>query len=91
MEHSKTATITDRLYGEYENLLIQSNDGENNFYGKSDIIKAINEKFLGSWSGGQLDKGSGFWGGCPDKETLLGFVKELVKDKGKKTKEDKTI
>lgn len=45
LPHSKTSTITDRLYGKYDNLLITSSDGETNFLGVSDIIKMLLEKF----------------------------------------------
>ena len=51
LPHSKTSTITDRLYGKYDNLLITSADGETNFYGTTEIIKMLNEKFPGGWSG----------------------------------------
>lgn len=62
LSHSKTATVTDRLFGKYDNLLITSGDGETNFYGISEIIQMLSEKFPGGWSGGQLEQGSGFWG-----------------------------
>lgn len=39
LPHSKTSTVTDRLYGKYHNLLITSGDGETNFFGKTEIIK----------------------------------------------------
>lgn len=60
LPHSKTSTVTDRLYGKYDNLLITSGDGETNFYGTTEIIQMLNERFPGGWSGGQLDQGSGF-------------------------------
>lgn len=55
LPHSKCATITDRLYGKYENLLICSTDGEINFYGNPEIVKGLSEEFQG-WNG------QGFWG-----------------------------
>lgn len=70
LPHSKTSTVTDRLYGKYDNLLVTSADGETNFFGKTEIIKMLNEKFPGGWSGGQLDKGSGFWGGYADQQAI---------------------
>lgn len=85
LPHSKTSTITDRLYGKYENLLVTSTDGETNFYGRTSIIEKLNEKFPGGWSGGQLDKGSGFWGGYADQEA----IKQVVEDCISKERKDK--
>lgn len=82
LPHSKTSTITDRLYGKYDNLLITSADGETNFYGTTEIIKMLNEKFPGGWSGGQLDQGSGFWGGYADQNAIKQAVQEMI-DKSK--------
>lgn len=70
LPHSKTSTITDRLYGKYDNLLITSGDGETNFYGTTEIIQMLDERFPGGWSGGQLDQGSGFWGGYADQSAI---------------------
>jgi len=78
LPHSKTSTITDRLYGKYENLLVISTDGETNFYGKTEIIEILNEKFPGGWSGGQLDKGNGFWGGYADQAAIKQVVEEAI-------------
>ncbi len=78
LPHSKTSTITDRLYGKYDNLLVTSQDGEVNFFGKTEIINMLNEKFPGGWSGGELDKGNGFWGGYPDQEQVKKAVQEYV-------------
>ena len=78
LPHSKTSTITDRLYGKYDNLLITSADGETNFYGTTEIIKMLNEKFPGGWSGGQLDQGSGFWGGYADQNAIKQAVQEMI-------------
>ena len=78
LPHSKTSTVTDRLYGKYDNLLITSEDGETNFYGTTEIIQMLNEKFPGGWSGGQLDQGSGFWGGYADQEAIKNAVQEVI-------------
>ena len=80
LPHSKTSTITDRLYGKYDNLLITSADGETNFYGITEIINMLNEKFPGGWSGGQLDQGSGFWGGYADQEAIKSEVQRMVEN-----------
>lgn len=78
LPHSKTSTVTDRLFGKYDNLLITSADGETNFYGKTEIINMLNEKFPGGWSGGQLDQGSGFWGGYANQDEIKAEVKKLI-------------
>lgn len=39
MSHSKTATVCDRLYGGYKNLLVISDDGEVNFFGSRRVIE----------------------------------------------------
>ena len=78
LPHSKTSTITDRLYGKYDNLLITSADGETNFFGITDIIKMLNEKFPGGWSGGQLDQGNGFWGGYVDQSAIKNEVQRMI-------------
>ena len=78
LPHSKTSTVTDRLYGKYDNLLITSADGETNFFGKTEIIQMLNEKFQGGWSGGQLDQGNGFWGGYADQEAIKAEVQNMI-------------
>lgn len=78
LPHSKTSTVTDRLYGKYDNLLITSGDGETNFYGTTEIIQMLNEKFSGGWSGGQLDQGSGFWGGYANQSEIKAAVQEAL-------------
>ena len=78
LPHSKTSTVTDRLYGKYDNLLITSADGETNFYGTTEIIQMLNEKFPGGWSGGSLDQGSGFWGGYADQNAIKLAVQAAV-------------
>lgn len=73
LPHSKTSTVTDRLYGKYDNLLITSGDGETNFFGKADIIRMLLERFPNPdpkndpycrWASGNYEElGYGFWGG----------------------------
>ena len=66
MTHSKTATVADRLYGRYDQLLIHSSDdGETNFYGDGALCAALKEKFSG-WAGGSglgKEGGTAYWGG----------------------------
>ena len=90
LPHSKAATITDRLYGKYENLLITSTDGETNFFGKTLIIEMLNEKFPGGWSGGQLEQGNGYWG-IPngDQEAIKKAVEEIITKEQNKTNDDR--
>jgi len=47
LPHSKCATVTDRLFGQYSNLLILSGDGEANFYGDGKLCADLKEKFEG--------------------------------------------
>lgn len=78
MGHSKTATICDRLYGKYKNLLILSEDGEVNFFGCQKVIKKLSDLVKGSWSGGDLDHDNGFWGGYPQNLDIEKEVKNLL-------------
>jgi|SRR3989344_3491769 len=52
LAHSKSATVTDRLFGKYKNLLIISDDGEVNFFGDGKLCQNLQKEFEGSWSGG---------------------------------------
>ena len=88
LPHSKTSTVTDRLYGKYDNLLITSGDGETNFYGTTEIIQMLNEKFPGGWSGGQLDQGSGFWGGYADQNAIKTEVQNALQKSLNNEKKD---
>lgn len=88
LPHSKTSTVTDRLYGKYDNLLITSEDGETNFYGTTEIIQMLNEKFPGGWSGGQLEQGSGFWGGYADQNAIKTEVQNALQKSLNKEKKD---
>lgn len=78
LPHSKTSTVTDRLYGKYDNLLVTSEDGETNFFGKTEIIKMLNERFPSGWSGGSLDQGSGYWGGYADQNDIKTEVQNKI-------------
>ena len=78
LSHSKTSTVTDRLYGKYDNLLVTSEDGETNFFGKTEIIKMLSERFPNGWSGGSLDQGSGYWGGYADQNAIKAEVQNTI-------------
>lgn len=88
LPHSKCATVTDRLYGSYENLLIfDSTSSEVNFYGKQSVIGPLFET-LGGWKGG--GPVNGFWGKDDAKdadvfniigeELGISFVKEAIRE-----------
>lgn len=76
LPHSKTSTVTDRLYGKYDNLLITSVDGETNFFGSARIITRLNERF----PGGQLDTENGFWRGNADQEEIKEAVESMIEE-----------
>lgn len=80
MSHSKTATVADRLFGKADQLLILSGDGEVNFFGNGAICSDLKAKFEG-WGGGagfgKID-GNGYWGGYPNHDEVLNFVKAKV-------------
>lgn len=76
--HSKTSCVCDRLYGQYENLLIISSDGEVNFFGDGEICQDLYNKVEGSWCGGQLPI-RGYWGGYPS----MDFINNYFMDKEK--------
>ena len=38
----------------------------------------LNEKFPGGWSGGQLEQGSGFWGGYADQNAIKTEVQNAL-------------
>jgi len=78
MSHSKTATVCDRLFGRYKNLLILSEDGEVNFFGEKRVIERLSSLVKGSWSGGDLDYDNGFWGGYPQDLNVEKEVKNLL-------------
>ena len=79
LPHSKCATVTDRLFGQYDQLLILSGDGEVNFYGDGLLCTALKLKFEG-WNGGSgLGKsgGSAFWGGYPNQDEAENFIRSV--------------
>ena len=83
MPHSKSATVTDRAYGTYENLFVPSEDGESNFFGNGKLCKELHYKYQGSWAGGSglgSSNGKAYWGGYPDQEEAEAFIKEKAKE-----------
>lgn len=83
MPHSKSATVTDRAYGTYENLFVPSEDGESNFFGNGKLCKELHDTYQGSWAGGSglgSSNGKAYWGGYPDQAELEDFIKEKTKN-----------
>ncbi len=83
MKHSKTTTITDRLYGTQsrEHILIISQDGEVNYYGDGAICASLKQEFQGwgGWVGfAQIGK-NGFWGGYPNQIEVEKFIKDSIR------------
>lgn len=80
MTHSKTATVADRMFGSYDQLLILSGDGEVNFYGDGALCAELKTKFEG-WNGGSgLGKAgaNAYWGGYPNQEDALAFIQQYL-------------
>ena len=78
LPHSKCATVTDRMFGQYDNLLILSEDGEVNFFGDGALCATLKERFKG-WNGGSgLGQGGGsaYWGGYPNQNEVEKFIRE---------------
>ncbi len=81
LPHSKCATVTDRLFGQYDQLLILSGDGEVNFFGDGQLCAVLKEKFEG-WNGGSglgQRGGSAYWGGYPDQVAVENFICETLR------------
>lgn len=83
MSHSKTATVADRLFGQYDQLVIFSGDGEVNFFGDGALCATLKEKF-GGWNGGSgLGKAgeNAYWGsgiGTDRHDEVLAFIREKL-------------
>lgn len=63
LPHGKTAAVVDRLVMQKtppENVLVLS-PGEVNFFGRGDLVHALDARFPGGWKGGALPA-RGFWG-----------------------------
>ncbi len=74
--NSKTATVADRIFGQYDQLLILSGDGEVNFFGDGALCAELRDKFEG-WNGGSgLGKAgeNAYWGGFPNQTDVLDFI-----------------
>lgn len=81
LPHSKSATVTDRLFGTQtrQNVLVLSGDGEVNYFGAGNICKELTEKFPGGWSGGAgLGDANGiaYFGGYPNQDEILSYLRK---------------
>lgn len=87
MSHSKCAPVGDRLAvaaiaagKPIPQYLVLSQDGEVNFSGDGALCATLKEKF-GGWNGGSgLGKAgeTAYWGGYPDHEAVVEFIREAV-------------
>jgi len=81
LTHSRTAIVTDLLDPAlggpgYENLLVISPE-EVNFFGRGDVIFALNEAFPGGWYGGSLPE-YGYWGYDKPVSNVVEFLKDKI-------------
>ncbi len=76
LPHDKTATVTDRLHGKYENLLVLSPE-EINFFGEGRWIHLLDKRFPGGWRGGELPE-TGYWGHGIDRKTRPPVVEQTL-------------
>jgi hypothetical protein len=72
MAHSKCATVTDRLYGQYKSLLVYTPGEEINFYGDWASVEEISLAIPGGWSG------NGFWGISDGSPEMYNRVRTLI-------------
>ena len=82
LKHSKWATVTDRLFWKYKNLLILSEDWECNFYWDGEICKTLWSKYEWSWTGGEwlgVEWWNAFFGWYVDQNELEKSIKEFTK------------
>ncbi len=81
LPHSKSATVTDRLFGTYTNLLILSGDGEVNFFGDGALCKELGDAFPGGRNGGSglgIKGGNAYWWGYPNHDAVKAYVIEKI-------------
>ena len=80
LPHSKCATITDRLFGQYKNLLVLSWDGEVNFFGDGKLCEELKTKFEGrnGWSWLGTKWGNAYRGGYPKHEEIQKYIRESM-------------
>lgn len=80
MEHARAAAVTDRLYKQYDQLIVLSETGETNFFGDGALCAELQKQF-GGWSGGSgLGKpgDNAFWGGHASQDKVLAFIRRQL-------------
>jgi hypothetical protein len=84
LPHEHAATVTDRLDPtlggpSFQNLLVLSPE-EVNFFGRGELVAAIDRHFPGAWYGGALPQ-NGFWGRDGSGEEVLMFLLDQLGEK----------
>ncbi|MEO8380938.1 MAG: hypothetical protein ABI779_14845 [Acidobacteriota bacterium] len=77
LPHARTAAVVDRLVMQPappENVLVLAPQ-EVNFFGRGDLVHALDARFPGGWKGGALPS-RGFWGRSGDGAEVSAFVRE---------------
>lgn len=75
LPHEKTAAVVDRLAMQSsppQNVLVLSPNAVN-FFGRGDLVRALDAEFPGGWLGGDLPE-RGFWGHADDGERVRDFL-----------------
>jgi hypothetical protein len=79
LPHCRTAVVADRLEMDRhppENLLVFS-PSEVNFFGRGTLVRALDERYPGGWTGGSLPE-RGFWGISPLPGDVVEFLTGAV-------------
>jgi len=71
-----TSPITDRLFDQFQNLLVITPIAIN-FFGRGNIVKILSKKYKGSWYGGNLPQ-EGFWGIKRISQNQIDEIKSLL-------------
>lgn len=83
MAHSKSATVTDRLYNPSvsQNILILSEDGEINYFGNGALCSQLHSAFQGWCGGSGLGKegGNAFWGGYANQAVVEEYIVDTMR------------
>jgi hypothetical protein len=83
LPHSRTAVVADRLEmrpDPPENLLVIS-PNEVNFFGSGTLVRNLDKRYPGGWSGGSLPE-RGFWGSTPVPSDIIEFLSSALTPAG---------
>ncbi|MHB0968614.1 MAG: hypothetical protein ACYC7A_10630 [Thermoanaerobaculia bacterium] len=83
LPHEKTAAVVDRLAMQANpppNVLVLC-PNEVNFFGRGDLVRALDAEFPGGWLGGDLPE-HGFWGHAGEGERVRDFLLTRFAPKG---------